>query len=160
HFAQLEYSLLYRLTPERRQLDYLRFIGTSDRMAKEVQMFGLGPWLVKRHQALARQFFDENKKLSIRKGMLSAALSIFHPGGYYGAYITILFRAVRGIISLGSLTFLSASFSRSRDLIQRLLSAASEIGQQSLYLKDLFDFFDMKPTIASLPGAPPIPAPL
>src|SRR5215470_8008248 len=27
HFAQLEYSMLYRLTPERRQLDYLRFIG-------------------------------------------------------------------------------------------------------------------------------------
>lgn len=160
HFAQLEYSLLYRRTPERRQLDYLRFIGTSDRMAKEVQMFGLGNWLVKRHQALAGQFFEENKKLSIRKGVVSAILSVISTGGYYGAYITILLRTVRGVISLGSVTFLSGSFARSRDLIQRLLSAASDIGQQSLYLKDLFDFLDMTPTIASRPGALLVPVPI
>ncbi len=48
HFAALEYSLLYRWTPQRRQLDYLRFLGASDRTAKEVQMFGLAPWLVER----------------------------------------------------------------------------------------------------------------
>src|SRR5919112_1927672 len=31
HYAALEYSLLYRWTPERRQLDYLRLLGASDR---------------------------------------------------------------------------------------------------------------------------------
>jgi ATP-binding cassette subfamily B protein len=31
HFASLQYSLLYRWTPERRQLDYLRYVGASDR---------------------------------------------------------------------------------------------------------------------------------
>jgi hypothetical protein len=41
HYASLEYSLLFRWTPERRQLDYLRYLGVSDRPAKEVQMFGL-----------------------------------------------------------------------------------------------------------------------
>src|SRR5918998_1428896 len=30
HYAALEYSLLYRWTPERRQLDYLRLLGASD----------------------------------------------------------------------------------------------------------------------------------
>src|SRR5690606_13475162 len=29
HYASLEYSLLYRWTPERRQLDYLRYLGAS-----------------------------------------------------------------------------------------------------------------------------------
>ena len=33
---------------------------------------------------------------------------------------------------------LAAAFSRSRDLIQRLLLSASDIYEQSLYLKDLF----------------------
>jgi len=41
HYASLQYSLLFRRTPERRQLDYLRYLGGSDRPAKEVQMFGL-----------------------------------------------------------------------------------------------------------------------
>jgi ATP-binding cassette, subfamily B, bacterial len=160
HFAKLEYSLLYRRTPERRQLDYLRFIGTSDRMAKEVQMFDLAGWLVRRHRALAKMFYDENKKLSIRRGITSAALSVVGTAGYYGAYATVLLRAVRGEITLGSLTFLAASFARSRDLIQRLLMGASDISQQSLYLKDLFDFFETKPTITSQPGATEAPDPI
>lgn len=157
HFAALEYSLLYRWTPERRQLDYLRLIGASDRTAKEVQMFGLAPWLVERYRTLAERFYEENKKLSIRKGVVATIFSVIGTLGYYGAYVHILLRAVAGAISLGSLTFLAASFARSRDLIQRLLAAASDIYEQSLYLKDLFDFFEMKPSITSPEGAPEVP---
>ena len=57
-----------------------------------------------------------------------------------------------GAITLGTLTFLAAAFARSRDLIQRLLLSASDIYEQSLYLRDLFVFFEMQPTIASKPG--------
>jgi ATP-binding cassette subfamily B protein len=58
------------------------------------------------------------------------------------------------------LTFLAASFRQSRDLIQQLLMSASGIYEQSLYLRDLFVFFDMKPTIFSVPGARPVPRPI
>ena len=157
HFASLEYSLLYRQTPQRRLLDYLRFVGTSDRMAKEVQLFGMAPWLVKRHRKLAGQFYDENKRLSIRKGVAATLLSFIGTSGYYGAYIVTILRAARGLITIGSMTFLAASFARSRDLIQQLRSGASDIFQEGLYLKDLFDFLEMKPAIDSAPGAPAVP---
>ena len=49
---------------------------------------------------------------------------------------------------------------RSRDLIQRLLLGMTDVYEQSLYLKDLFDFFEMKPQIVSAPGAPPVPNPI
>jgi ATP-binding cassette, subfamily B, bacterial len=160
HFASLEYSLLYRWTPERRQLDYLRYLGASDKTAKEVQMFGLAPWLIERYRSLSDRFYEENKRLSVRKGVISTALSIVGTLGYYGAYVIILVRAVRGAITLGSLTFLAASFGRSRDLIQRLLLGASGIYEQSLYLKDLFDFFKTEPSIRSRPGAPSVPKPI
>jgi len=41
-FAMLNYSMLYRYTPERRELDYLRYLGASNESAKEVKIFGLG----------------------------------------------------------------------------------------------------------------------
>jgi ATP-binding cassette subfamily B protein len=157
HFASLEYSLLFRWTPERRQLDYLRYLGASDKTAKEVQMFGLSDWIVERYRTLADRFYEENKVLSIRKGLISTGLSVFGTLGYYAAYAIILLRTVMGSITIGSLTFLAASFSRSRDLIQRLLLSASDIYEQSLYLKDMFDFFEMKPTIFSRPDAPKVP---
>jgi ATP-binding cassette subfamily B protein len=56
HYASLEYSLLFRRTPERRLLDYLRYLGASDQPAKEVQTFGLAPWLVARYRARSPRF--------------------------------------------------------------------------------------------------------
>lgn len=160
HFASLSYSLLFRWTPERRELDYLRYVGASDRTAKEVQMFGLAGWLSDRYAVLAQRYYDANKSLSIRKGVVSALLSILGTLGYYAAYVTILLRAVAGTITIGTLTFLASAFGRSRDLIQRLLLSASDIYEQSLYLRDLFVFFEMQPTIASRPGARPVPRPI
>jgi ATP-binding cassette, subfamily B, bacterial len=158
HYASLEYSMLYRRTPERRQLDYLRYLGASDRPAKEVQMFGLAPWLVGRYRTLSDRFYEENRRLSIRRGVVATLLSLVGLAGYYGAYAVILLRAIAGAITLGTLTFLAASFLRGRDIIQRLLSGAGEIYTQCLYLEDLFDFFNTTPTVASRPGAEPVAA--
>lgn len=160
YFGSLEYSLQFRWTPERRQLDYLRYVGASDRTAKEVQLFGLSEWLIERFRKLSWRFYDENRKLSIRKANVSTLLSLIGTLGYYSAYVIILARAMRGVITIGTLTFLAGSFARSRGLIQGLLLSAGGIYQQCLYLKDLFDFFEMKPSIASRPGAPAVPRPI
>ena len=160
HFASLGYSLLFRWTPERRQLDYLRFVGASDTTAKEVQMFGLAPWLAQKYDELSRRFYDENKRLSVRRATVSTLLSLLGTVGYYGAYVIILLHAVRGEISIGTLTFLSASFMRGRDVIQSILMAASGVYEQALYLRDLFVFFEMRPTIVSPPRARPVPWPV
>jgi hypothetical protein len=39
HFTSLAYSVLYKRTPERRKLDYLRLLGASVQSAKEVKIF-------------------------------------------------------------------------------------------------------------------------
>ena len=157
HFASLGYSLLFRWTPERRQLDYLRYVGASDKTAKEVQMFGLAPWITERYATLSQRFYEENRDLSIRRGMVSALLSILGTIGYYGAYVIILLHAVHGDITIGMLTFLAASFARGRDVIQSILLSASNVFEQALYLRDLFVFLDMRPTIESPPNARPVP---
>ena len=160
HFASLGYSLLFRWTPERRQLDYLRYVGASDATAKEVQMFGLAPWLTRKYDELSLKFYNENKQLSIRRAVINTVLSVLGTIGYYAAYVIILLRAVHGEITIGTLTFLAASFARGRDVIQSILLAASSVFEQALYLRDLFVFLEMKPTIASKPNARSVPQPL
>jgi ATP-binding cassette subfamily B protein len=160
HFAALSYSLLFRRTPQRRQLDYIRYVGASDETAKEVQLFGLAPWLIARYRELSDRYYDENRVLVVKRATVGAALSLFGTAGYYAAYVVVLLRAVAGLITIGTLTFLAASFRQSRDLIQGLLMSASGIYEQSLYLKDLFDFFDIEPSIRSAPQALPVPRPM
>lgn len=160
HFASLQYSLLYSWTPERRRLDYYRYIGASNETARESQTFGLSDWVTQRYRKLADRYYEENKRLSVRKALVSTALSFFGEAAYYTAYVLILIDAVAGTITIGTLTFLSGAFMQGRSLMDRILGDASRIQEGSLYLKDLFDFFEVKPSIVTLPGAPAVPLPM
>jgi ATP-binding cassette subfamily B protein len=160
HFAGLAYSLLYRWTPERRQLDYLRMLGASVQSAKEVKIFGLGPYLSRRYADLAEKYLVENRRLSIRRASAGAALTLLGTTGYYAAYVIIVARTVSGQLTVGDLTFLAGAFARSRSLIEELFRAASQVTEQALYLQDLYDFFAMQPRIAPRPGALPAPRPI
>jgi len=160
HFSTLEYSLLYRMTPERRQLDYLRFLSASDKTAKEVQVFGLSHWLLGRYRRLAARLHEANSRLALRKGMAAILLAWLGLAGYYAGYVLILWRAFYGIITIGTLTFLAASFLRCRAATERLLLSVSNVYEQGLYVRDLFEFFELQPTIDARPGSRPVPSPL
>jgi ATP-binding cassette subfamily B protein len=160
HFAALGYSLLYRWTPERRLLDYLRYTGASDQTAKEVKLFGLSDFLAGRYAKVSDDFYEANKRLAIRRNLVSTALVTVGTLGYYAAYAVIIYLTVLGRYTIGSLTFLAGSFRQSRDLIQRILLSLSSIYEQSLYLGDLFTFFDVQPRVMSKPGARAVPTPI
>jgi ATP-binding cassette, subfamily B, bacterial len=160
YFARLEYFLFHHLAGLRRHLDYLRYVGASAATAKEVQLFGLAPWLVSWFRRLSQLIYRENKRLFIRKGAVISAISMIGTFGYYAAYAVILNRAYYGKITLGTLTFLAGSFTRVRDLINLQMMGASSLFSQALFLKDLFDFFEIKPTITSPKKAFPMPEPI
>ena len=165
HFASLGYSLLYSWTPERRQLDYLRYIGASDVSVKELKLFGLSDFIVDRYDRLADDFYLANRSLAIRRSIVSTLLSVLGTLGYYGAYAVIIYLTVigyespAGVFTIGVLTFLAGSFRQSRDLIQRVLLSLSQVFEQSLYLDDLFTFLSIQPSIHNKPGSPPVPRP-
>jgi ATP-binding cassette subfamily B protein len=166
HYASLGYSLVFSWTPQRRQLDYLRYIGASDISAKELKLFGLSEFFVGRYDKLSREFYEANRRLSIKRSTVSVALNALGTLGYYAAYAIIIYLAViqyhspAGIITIGTLTFLAASFRQSRDLLQRVLLALAQVYEQSLYLDDLFGFFEIVPRMR-LPEAPlPVPMPI
>ena len=166
HFASLGYSLLYSWTPERRQLDYLRYIAASDVSAKELKMFGLSDFLVGRYDRLSREFYEANKALSMRRSLVSSLLAAVGTLGYYAAYAVIIYltvvghRSPGGVFTIGVLTFLAGSFRQSRDLIQRVLLSLAQIFEQSLYLDDLFSFLALEPRIRPTAGARAVPHPI
>jgi ATP-binding cassette, subfamily B, bacterial len=159
-FAMLAYSMLYRWTPERRELDYLRMLGASNQSAKEVKIFGLGQYLADRSRTLFDRFYEENKALAIKRAVTGSLLNLLPTAGYYGAYVLILIRTLAGAMTVGSLTFVAGAFARSRSLIETLFSSFNNIAEQALYIKDLFDFFETQPGIVSPPHALPAPRPI
>ncbi len=159
-FAMLNYSMLYRYTPERRELDYLRYLGASSESAKEVKIFGLGKYLAERSRMLFERFYAENKHLAIHRAVHGSLINLVPTVAYYGAYALIIVRALAGALTVGDLTLMVGAFSRARTIMDNLVSGLVGVSEQALFIKDLFDFFQTNPLITSPPDAVPGPRPI
>ena len=160
HFNQRTYSLTRSWTPERRELDYLRYIGASDETAKEVKIFGLADFLANRFKKISDRYYEENKKIAVKRAFWGGTLSALGTLAYYGAYVIIILQTVSGTITVGTLTFLAGSFSRMRAMLQGIMNRFSRITENALYLQDLFDFFALQPRIISTQQSLPTPNPI
>ncbi len=160
HFNARSYSLMYSWTPERRELDYLRYLGASDDTAKEVKIFGLSDFLTGRYRDLATRYYLANRDLSVRRASWGSVFAIIGNVGYYGAYAFIILRTVSGQLSIGDMTFLAGSFGRLRGLLRDMLQRFTSVAESALYLRDLFDFLALEPQIRSPQPARPFPKPI
>ncbi|MBV8068907.1 MAG: ABC transporter ATP-binding protein [Acidobacteriaceae bacterium] len=160
HFAFLNYAKNFRQTPIKRELDYLRQVGGSKEAAKELKLFGLADFFTGRFTMLSNQIFDENLRLFRRRLWAVSLLSMFSTGGYYGAYVWVIYETAIGTFTIGTLSFLTQSIINASNNISQIFSTLSSIADQALFLTDLLAFFEMRPTVMSKPNALPAPRPI
>ena len=160
HFAFLGYSLNFRQTTARRQMDYLRTLGGSKESAKELKLFGLGPYLVGRYTALSDELHRQTVGLAKRKLLFGSFLTLLGTVGYYGTYAFVIYRTVTGALTLGTMTLLAGAIAGASTNIQAFFSTFSVIADQAMFMTDLLKFFSVQPRIFSKPGALPAPRPI
>lgn len=160
YFNDKSYALTRGQTPERRELDYMRYLGASDETAKEVKLFNLSGFLIDRFKTLSNKFYKDNKKLSAKRASWGTFFALLGSLGYYTAYIVMILRTVTGAISIGTLTFLAGSFKQLRSLLEGILSRFTTVSQSAIYLRDFFDFFEIQPKIIVAQKPFPFPDPI
>lgn len=160
YFNDKSYALTRQRTPERRELDYFRFLGASDETAKEVKMFNLSGFIISRFQQLSERFYTDNKQLSIRRSVWGTFFAVLGSIGYYAAYVIIILRTINGSVTIGELTFLAGSFRQLRTLMEGILTRFTAVSQGSVYLSDFFEFFEIKSKINQASKPIPFPNPI
>lgn len=160
YFNSKNYALSRSQTPERRELDYLRYLGASDETAKEVKIFGLSDFITGRFKTLSDKFYSDNSKLAVRRSIWGTFFSVLGTLGYYAAYAFIIYETVTGKSSVGSLTFLAGSFRQLSGLMETMLSRFTVVSQGAIYLNDFIDFFEIKPNITQNQNALTFPNPI
>ena len=160
YFNDKSYALTRGQTPERRELDYMRYLGASDETAKEVKLFNLSGFLIDRFKTLSNKFYDDNKKLSAKRASWGTIFALLGSLGYYTAYVVMILKTVAGAITIGSLTFLAGSFKQLRSLLENILSRFTTVSQSAIYLRDFFDFFEIQPKIVVASKPFPFPNPI
>lgn len=160
HFAFKGYSLSFRQTPARREMDYLRILGGSKESAKELKLFGLGSFLIERYSGLSNALHAQNVSLAKRRLFVGALLTLLSTAGYYGSYAFVIYQTVIGALSLGTLTLLTGAIAGASSGIQSVFSTFSTIADQALFVTDLLEFFAVQPKVVSKPDALRVPHPI
>jgi ATP-binding cassette subfamily B protein len=157
YFNDRSYALTRGQTPERRELDYLRYLGASDETAKEVKIFDLSGFIIGRFKQLSNQFYFDNKRLTITRSLWGTLFAMLGSIGYYAAYVVIIVRAVDGSVTIGELAFLAGSFRQLRALLEGILTRFTAVSQGAIYLRDFFEFFEIAPKIKLSANPRPFP---
>ena len=150
HFNKQSYKLTRKWTPESREMNYLKLIGTNDQVAKEIKVFGLEKYITDRFSNLATDYYYALKKIALKRTMIGSLFNVLSVATYYGAYVFVLYQTVIGILTVGTMIFLGGAFQRMQSILESTANRFSRVASIGLYLQDFFDFLDMEPPIKDI----------
>jgi ATP-binding cassette subfamily B protein len=129
-------------SPLRRMLLYLEIVLAREDHAKEVQLFNLGPNLMRRYRGIFKELYDEEKRLTIRRDSWGFALGLLSSLAFYGAYVWVAFATINGAISLGDMTMYLLVFKQGQGAVSAMLSSIGGMYEDNLYLSNLYGFME------------------
>jgi ATP-binding cassette subfamily B protein/ATP-binding cassette subfamily C protein len=144
--------------PEGRKLNYMEWVLTRDSHVKEVKLFDLGPLILGRYRALYARFFDEDRRLAVRRMWTGLLFGLVSLGAFYAMYALMAARAAAGAISLGDLTLYIVVFRQGQQSVQAVLAAVGGMYEDALFMSNLFAFLRL-PTDGDRPRAAVVASP-
>jgi ATP-binding cassette, subfamily B, bacterial len=152
-YAELQHLSWERSTPEQRRSWYYDALLTTGESAAELRLFGLGDYFRAAFTAVRGRLRQERLSLAAAQsraelfaGLLALAVSAAAMGW-------MLWRASRGLATLGDLAMFYQTFQSGMRLTRTLLEHTGQLYQNSLFLADLFAFLGLQPKIADRAGA-------
>ncbi len=142
HFSGTRFRIFRHRSPDRRKLMYLETVLAREDHAKEVQLFQLGPELLKRYREIYKLLFDEEYDLTIRRDSWGLGLGLLTNLAFYGAYAWIAVATIQGAITLGQMTMYLLVFRQGQSSVSSMLSAIGGMYEDNLYLSNLYEYLE------------------
>ena len=163
-FVVLWYTLLHhewrhRRTPDERRSRYYDWLLTSREAASELRLFGMGQRFHSNYQALRQGLRGEWKNLAQRWALAELAAGSFGLLITGAAMLWMVWKATRGLVSLGDLTLFYQAFNQGQRLMRSLLENVGQLYSNILFLGNLFEFLTLQPKVIDRPYPLPVPKP-
>lgn len=136
------YLLRKDWTDSRREIDYLTWLSTTDANLKEIKTFKLSDYLVSKLTTKKKEYFKLEKNLRQRQVLICGSLSILSLLCYYATYAYVAYDALVGIITIGTMVYMSAALRNINTQFSQLFSSLTWLSYKSMYINDFFIFMD------------------
>src|SRR5215213_1254901 len=154
HYALAEYQWRQRTTTDDRRAWYYDWIMTTAEAAAEIRLFGLGKHFQAHYKGLRNRLRGERLHLTRRQGFAELAASLIALVIMGAALGWMVWKASRGLVTLGELALIYAAFNQGQGLMRTLLENAGQLYGNSLFLGNLFEFLSLTNNCTGGPLSP------
>jgi ATP-binding cassette, subfamily B, bacterial len=141
-FSEHAFRLFRWRSPETRQQHYLETLLAREDYAKEVQLYQLGGMLLQRYRDIFNRLYQDDRNLTIQKGLWGYLLGLLSTGAFYAAYAWIIIEAIGGKITLGEMTMYLVVFRQGQSTFASALTSIGGMYEDNLYLANLYEFLE------------------
>ena len=147
-----------RATANERRAGYYDWLVTAGETAAELRLFGLGASFQTSYQNLRRQIRKERRQLATSQSfaeLWAGSIGFLISGA---AMAWMVWKAMRGMVTLGDLALFYQAFQQGLRLMRSLLENMGQLYANCLFLGNLFEFLALEPKVIDPPN--PVTAPL
>lgn len=137
------FNLQREQTINERKKSYYSRILTVKEFAKEVRLFGLGELFASRHDELQTTLRNQREALYEKNVKREALGQVISTAGVVALAGIVVWRAIEGDLTAGSLALYFMSIQRANSTAQGLMGNVASLVDTKIYLKNLFDYLDI-----------------
>jgi ATP-binding cassette, subfamily B, bacterial len=143
-----------------RRMNYLVQLVTTDSYAKEVKLFGLGGYFIRRYRLIAQAFYGAQQRQVTQRYSVGFLWGILSTLATSATYLYVALQAIAGRLTLGDLTLYTTAAQSVQGSIQGILGGFTGMYEHNLYLNNLFQLMDTTTTLPRPLEPTPVPQPL
>lgn len=156
--ARSIYDFRWSNTQLYRRTAYYGTLLTSRQSAAEMRAFRLAPTFRRRFVEARARLSSRLLSISRRLGALEVACAVFEVGAMLAVVWLLASEAFAGAITIGSFVMLFEAFRRGQGYLSSLTGAVASLFDNRLFVSNLFEFLNLKPTILRPESPMPVPA--
>ncbi len=134
-------------TMDQRRARYYDMMLTYDFAAQEIRAFDLGDHFAEAYSNVREWLRGERIELEKDKSLATMGAGLVALLAMGGVMAMMVWRAMRGLATIGDLGMLYRSFQQGQKLMRNLLQNAGKLYTNAMFLEHLFDFLEFEPTI-------------
>ncbi len=140
-------------TTRERLARYYAWMVTSDLYAKDIRLYRLGEVFADRYRALRDRLRTLRLSLARRQVVFEMLASLFSVLVLLGCFAWLVQQTFAGALTLGALVLFIGAGQRGYGAIQQGVMNVAGLTENNRFLINLYEFFDLKPTLTSIAPA-------
>lgn len=152
-----QHDFWQKRTTDRRRVKYFSDLLTGAPFAAEVRLYALGEHFRDLHRTLRRSLRRDRLSMLRRhtaQRLIAESAAVASAGGTIG---WMLWRAFKGLATLGDIALFFQAFRRAQGLVQGLFGSVNQLYSNAMFLENLFEFLDMEPAVVAPAEPAPVP---